>query len=306
MHFDRGFFAPGAVLIAIQACGGSTASNSTVVDAGLSDDREAAAVALSDAMSSSEGSNTNPSPEAGEGPYSGVVVAELDTNEGQRASLVNANFLPGSEQLAPPFFTDCDTDGGLPTCCPESFHTSLPGPGPGAGVVTVADGEAPVATLDTPSAMGTGAVQVSVAGSLWTPGDALAVTATGGEVAAFSGTLRTPNALANASLAIGSAAVAISRAKDLVVTWAPDGMPGEKLQILVSGTPSSMGAPSFIACTALDTAGSITVGASFLGMLPAGSAQVTLSRSVVEKVVVSNGSVALVGESQISGPATLD
>ena len=56
----------------------------------------------------------------------------------------------------------------------------------------------------------------------------------------------------------------------------------------------------------LDAAGSITVGVSFLGMLRAGSAHVTLARTVVEKLVVPNGSVVLVGESQISGPAMLD
>lgn len=167
-----------------------------------------------------------------------------------------------------------------------------------AGDVTITLMGSPLSTLIAPD-------YVEVKNATWSPGDVLGVSAPGGYVAAFSGSLETPIMISGVTPAFGSTAVTISSDADLRVSWTPEAKPGERMQLQIDFTADA-NPPTFILCAVPDSAGAVLVDASLLARFPtATTGGIHLTRSITSNALGANVDVALVGEVWLDSPATV-
>jgi hypothetical protein len=141
-------------------------------------------------------------------------------------------------------------------------------------------------------------------GAEWNPGDALRVSATGGQVAPFSGTLQTGALLAGVSPAIGSTPLVIDRAADLEVSWTPEGRSHEDVFLLLQ--QFTQGGATTCTCLVPDSAASVTMSATLLG--PFGTEQLSgrirLERLIVSTALCDNAAIDLASEVVQTGDVT--
>jgi hypothetical protein len=244
--------------------------------------------------------------------YSGVVLATARQAGTAITYSVFADFAPGAGFG----IAQCDADAGA--CCCFTGATVLPGfDTPAAGAITVADDAATTATL-SPAAVVVegGTVSTSFQGTWelgrpwfdfpgvymqadaggWRPGDALQVSATGGQVDRFSGTLKTGALLAGVTPAIGAGAVMVDRSKDFAVAWTPEDRAGENVLFMLQQFTSRGALTCY--CMVPDSMGGVTMSASMVGRFDTSqlAASVRLERLTVSTAPCDNASIDLVSE----------
>jgi hypothetical protein len=135
----------------------------------------------------------------------------------------------------------------------------------------------------------------------WNPGDALRVSASGGEVAPFSGTLQTGALLSGVTPAIGTTPLVIDRTQDLQVSWTPEGRAGENVLLAVQQFTASGGLTCY--CEAADPAGRVTVSATLLGQFDTQqpSGRIRVERLITSTAPCANATIDLVGEVSQTG-----
>lgn len=140
----------------------------------------------------------------------------------------------------------------------------------------------------------------------WTAGESIGIESTGGpSVSPFAGTLQLPPAIEGTSF--GATPGSIDLARDLTVTWTPDGPSGETMWLTVlQNNPRSNGPMSGICvCQVPDTAGTVTLSAELLSKnlypssAPGFEATLELSRRLATPVRRGNVLVTLLGFVQI-------
>jgi hypothetical protein len=120
-------------------------------------------------------------------------------------------------------------------------------------------------------------------------GEALTVSAAGGEVPAFSGQVTAPAQPTVTAPAMPNGTATISRSKDLSFTWT--GGSGQ-LHFVMTVQPA-MGAPSGLDCSWGVGDGSGTIPAAALQMMPAGSGQGTLSVASTSSLMAGSWTVQI-------------
>jgi len=236
-------------------------------------------------------------------PYVGAVVASSSPNGG---GLLSAGF---------PFFgwwpattgttgATCGCSGGIPDPAPSSS----------AGDITVKTGTpcGPLLAL-LPFDTSSGFAEYTQAHVSWTPGDAFAVSAPGdpAQVHAFAGMLQTGVPLADLSPPIGPSAqnIVIPLNQPLVVSWKPEGQPGESVAVSLEQSTSS--SVERCTCVAPDSAGTLTIPADILSksFVPTGAAKpadLGASRAIDTAVGADNAVVHLVSIVETGGPVILE
>jgi hypothetical protein len=184
--------------------------------------------------------------------------------------LANATFLPGGPAY------NCDqTPAGaciFYSCTPRSGSAG-PSPAANPGAIDVTGGLQSLRF--TPLADGT-YDPVHLTGALWNGGEMLTVTAPGGGVPAFTESLSAPRLATVSAPALPATDWNVDRTKDLTFSWS--GLTTDDL-IVIFGSNSVN--PIEVDCTFPGSAGTGTVGASALALLPAGSGYFqVISRSV--------------------------
>jgi hypothetical protein len=148
-----------------------------------------------------------------------------------------------------------------------------------------------------------------------TPGEAFSVTAPGapGGIAAFAGTLEIPAPFAGVMPRLGPTTqpLVVSRSKDLVVTWTPEGKTGETVDLFLVAQAPGVSGDLDCRCSTSDSAGKLTVPAATLSMFARTSGTlnegtVSLRRYVVHTYPTGKSSVQLVGEIERSGSVSFE
>ena len=229
--------------------------------------------------------------------YGGVVLALVSERDAVQSSVARAIFTTGSRPAL----------GGCPQCCCGSEGRGLPIPvkPPDAGRIALepaGDGSA-VTTLDPfPFENGMGEFYgTSELGWAWYPplssyapvepqpwaaDTALQVHASGGEVAAFSGTLRLGPALTGVTPALGTSPLVVDHTQAFEISWTPQSGSDALVMLRI---PNGSGV---CFCDAPDAAGRIVVEPGLLGPV---TGDVSLTRFTVSNVSSGNASVDLVG-----------
>ena len=137
-------------------------------------------------------------------------------------------------------------------------------------------------------------------------GGKLAVTAAGGTVDAFSGSITMGGGLSGVTPPLGAQDQSISRGADFQVSWTPDAEGGQTVLLSLR----QVGAQSVVACfcEAADEAGTLTVPAELLALYegPPASCDVQLARLKVSTVSRGNATVQLIAEAAVAGTATVE
>jgi hypothetical protein len=243
-----------------------------------------------------------------EAKYAGVVLAMATHDPATVSYVARAVFTTGPRPQI----------GGCPHCCcgPEERGLPIPVKPPDAGKMTIAAG-ASATTLATlapePFNDGSGTYYgmsdlgwswypplsdyAAVNSQPWTPGDALSVLATGGEIQSFSGVLQTGPALTGVVPPIGPSPVVVDHLQAFEVSWAPQG----KADATVLLRLPYVGGVCF--CDAPDSAGRLVVEANLLSPISADkNGKITLTRLTISTVAASNATVDLVGAEVQAGP----
>jgi hypothetical protein len=182
-----------------------------------------------------------------------------------------------------------------------------------AGTITVTDlSDTANQTLGNFDFAGIGYYPLSSAETpslLWSPGDTLSVSASGGLVDGFSGMITAPAAFTDVSPGLTlTGQIVVSLATDFTVTWTP-GPDADAGGIVTVDLFDPLG--FYIDCTVPDSAGSVTVpvAAFDLGLdageiLSGDNGYVTLYRPVSETLSSDNATVTLTAEASDPGLAT--
>lgn len=158
-----------------------------------------------------------------------------------------------------------------------------------AGDVAIRLRDRPLATLVAPN-------YPEVDDATWNGGDVLEVSAPGGNVASFSGSLVTPKVISGVTPAFGSSPVIIPTGADFRVSWMPEGRDGEEMQLQINMIDSGGNAP-VILCDVPDSTGSVVVDASLFARMPSGATGgIHLTRSITSTAYGANVSVTLIGD----------
>jgi hypothetical protein len=181
------------------------------------------------------------------------------------------------------------------SCCYETTGSATP-MAASAGAITISDGTSTLATL-MPGAYTAGS---STDPTLtWTGGTTLTISAAGATVDAFNVSIVAPGAVAGLSPALTSG-ITISKSSDFVLSWTPG-----KLACLEMSFGLSQGTGlAHISCAVDDSAGTLTVPASLLGMLTATSGTAILERIEPKRVVTTNAEIGVVAVQVIEVAAT--
>jgi hypothetical protein len=169
-----------------------------------------------------------------------------------------------------------------------------------AGVLTVKDGTSTLATLDyqgDDAGMGDYEIDSNTDATLtWAAGDALSVSATGGEIPAFSASITAPQDVAGLMPALSlTSTTTVSTSAPFVLSWTPSSDTGAQMSLVIGGF-SGGGTAS---CTAADSAGSIAVPAAILQKFGMGGGTMGLTKTVSKPVAVTGASVKI----QATAPA---
>jgi len=165
------------------------------------------------------------------------------------------------------------SDAGLPTL--ES-----------AGNITITDGTSTLATLMSGSYVASSTTDPTLT---WLPGAMLKVTASGGTVGAFTATVAAPPYFTGVSPAF-NAPITVHTSADLVVSWTPSKRPCSKITV---GLTQGALQPS-AGCVVDDSAGTVTIPASMLGMFTATSGTAVIERVEGTDTLASNAEIGVV------------
>jgi hypothetical protein len=271
------------------ACGGQIGSSSNASDA-------AGGGTTGTACAADEAGTVT---DDGGAPYEGAVVASMSNS----SPLLWAGF---------PYFGSFPTASAGTTC---NCAGGIPDPPPSRSAGTVAVQAAHCGPLLASLFFDTEAgafPEYTQSHAAFTPGDAFSISAPGDPSAihAFAGTLQTPVPIAGLSPAFGPSAqnLVISVNEDLVVSWTPEGRPGETVDVVLS----ELGPTSIVecACFAPDSAGTLTLPASllvqhFTETTTGVSANAGASRTIDTLVGADDAVVHLVGVVAVGGPVLL-
>ena len=309
------------VLAPLAGCGSSSAgcaSDTAARDAsspqdavGTGIDDVAAGTAVADLGSAQDGG-------ANATTYSGVVVARIAQVGETNHYSAFADFTTG-----PPFgIVPYSTNGlGTESCGCQEGLSALPLQPTDAAAVTLTSAEG-TRTLAMLAPVGLGgnwipdlgpgwrwinSAYTLVASQPWKPGDALAVSATGNQVHAFSGTLHTGAPLSGVTPVIGPAPVIIDLTQNFEVSWSPEGISGEIVLLMLRRG----GLTCY--CIVPDAAAKVTVDSSVVGGFgnayyvgtgepPSGT--ILLDRLVTSTASGDNATIALIGEVMQTGTVT--
>jgi hypothetical protein len=134
----------------------------------------------------------------------------------------------------------------------------------------------------------------------WDPGEAMHVSATGGAVHAFSGTLQTGALLSGVTPSLpslsGPVSLVIDRTQPFHIAWDPEGLSDESVVLWLQQFRSDGSLTCW--CSVPDTAAELTVDTSVLGQFDVQqlSAVIQLERLITRTVSSDDAIVALVGE----------
>jgi hypothetical protein len=245
--------------------------------------------------------------------YTGVVAATLLQGGPTDTYDAFADF-----QSGPSLGVGVCPSGEIGCCCLLGIATPLPEQPPDAATLTLASGEGAgtLATL-TPSAsalQGTwdlgdawatrpGDYPV-VTSKPWSPGESLRVSATGGAVHAFSGTLETGALLSGVTPPIGPAPIDVDRTVPFEVSWAPEGKSNASVLLMLQQFRTEGVATCY--CFVPDAASQMAMPASLLGNFTTDqlSANVRLERLVTTTASSDDATVELVGQVAQAAPLT--
>jgi hypothetical protein len=132
----------------------------------------------------------------------------------------------------------------------------------------------------------------------WSPGDTIEVSGAGDTVHAFAGTVVAPKPVMNFVPPFSSTPMTISRTSDLTMTWTPaPGFVSLNIQASPPGMPLT---PTTISCTTGDPdTGTITIPASLLAMIDAGSAGSLNVSRCSEAIVTSDDAEVLLAAQRV-------
>jgi hypothetical protein len=302
------------------ACGGraleTTPDNGTVdASPGNTGGSSSSSSSSSSGSSSSTGStpmctqpvNTPPSPNA---QNVGAVIAGLGVAGTSQSQSIFAAF----PAFGGPIYTPSATAPG----CACHAHNGIADPPPfsNAGTITIASPDCGPSLATLTYSGGDSYPYMGMSSPSWSPGSVLDVSATGGMAAsnlsngisAFTGTLQTvvpPAVLSPAIFGPSAQPTALPLDQPLVVTWTPEGLPGETVLVYVSQINEGF---AECMCVAPDAAGTLTIAASSLMQTFQASANAseaasaTWSRSVVSRVADGSAQeVDLVGQVELDG-----
>jgi hypothetical protein len=310
MHMTARVLSAGFLSCAI-ACGGGSAEQAGDGGAEASSGAQGSSGADAGGADAGQGADAGGMAQQGRGDagsdagaYVGFLVASMTSFQGQSAShTLYAGFQSasaGAPLRVPGTPPSCAADGLTHgACCEEPERIGLPASTvpPVAGNLTITDHGASVATLVSPD-------YPEVDSATWAPGDSLAVSAAGGDVLAFSGTLVTPVAIAGVSPDFTQSSVAIAHDADLHVSWTPESKEGEVMQLQIDSIEN--GAGHVVLCAVPDSAGSIVVDASLLAPLfPSSSGGIQLTRSITSSPSAPNAIVTFDGNYWLDSAATI-
>jgi hypothetical protein len=280
------------------------------------------ALPFKDGVSGDSGApdGTSDAPSPGPAKYLGLVLASVDQSSGTNQYGLFADFTCGPLFTASPPACACST--GTPTGLANA---------PTAGAITLSSSAGGVLGTLTPSAAGTAyagsffatttfgafATVIEVwddvpsayptGGSLpWTAGDALEVSAAGGDVGPFTATLQTGALLAGVTPALGSAPTVVSRNEPFAIAWMPGDRPTDRVDLTIRELTSN--GDVTCSCTAPDSAGQIAMGTDFTSQLssdPSAKARLSLTRMTVSNIWSGSTSVDLIGEVGLGTSATV-
>ncbi len=161
------------------------------------------------------------------------------------------------------------TDSPIGACTVTTcVDVDMGGPGngkPTAGSITVGGLVEPV-TL-SPGSDGLYAPYSNAMQALWNGGDALRVSASGGDVAAFSTTLTAPEQIVVSAPTPSAGALIVSRATDLQATWSGGGASQVEVYFTTAGASGS----TTVKCYFSAAMGGGVVSSAALAMLPPGA-----------------------------------
>ena len=228
-------------------------------------------------------SDTGP---ADTGPEVRTGFVSIRSNLAPAHTRIVATFLPGGPAYRCPeqAFGDCV----FVSCTPR--RPADPLPAPDSGVISIAGGAAPVSL--SPLADGTYDI-VTQSTSLWSGGETLTVSSTGGDVPAFEGEVGAPMRVTVTSPTTDVADWSLARDADLTVTWT-GGAAGEV--VVLFGTMATED-PNEVECHFRANAGQGLVPAAALEMLPAGDGYFSMASRNVTPLGAGTWSVRVKAES---------
>jgi hypothetical protein len=220
-------------------------------------------------------------PDAGGKAYTGIVELGLGADPAAPTQFgALAEFTPGP---AAPACTGTMTGA----CCYRTVESTTVPTAESAGALTISDGATALTTLMSPDYATNSMLTPALT---WAPGDTLNVVAKGDTVDAFTATIVAPALLAGLSPAFTTATLDVSLSKDYVVSWKPG---TESCSEVTFGLNQGTGLPT-IGCVADDSAGTLTVPASLLGMLTGTTGTATIERVEPLVVLATNAGIKVV------------
>lgn len=256
------------LLVPLAACGGSSA---TTPDGGPTTDAGASDASPSDASSTADAAAP-----------ANVGFITLLSDTAPPHARASATFLTGgpaylcSEQPAGPCI--------LYRCTPRPGAGTRPAPH--AGPIQLTGLTQP---LDfTPATDGTYPVSILQTTSLWTGGETLTASAPGATVPAFTTTVTTPRRITLSAPTLPTGDWLIDRAQPLALTWS--GATTEDLIVTLGIITID---PVELECVFPASAGTGTLPAAALGLLPAGDAYYTIVSRTRRQVDVSDWRITL-------------
>ncbi|MCC6995787.1 MAG: hypothetical protein IT370_14345 [Deltaproteobacteria bacterium] len=260
--------APLLLLVSLTSCGGSSA---TTPDGGSATD-----ASPSDARPSDAG----PSSDAAAPANVGFITLLSDTAPAHaRAS---ATFLTGG-----PAYLCTEQPSGpciLYRCTPRPGASTRPAPH--AGVVQLTGLTQPLSL--TPATDGSYPASILQTTSLWAGGETLTASAPGASVPAFTTSVTTPRRITLSAPTLPTGDWMIDRAQPIALTWS--GATAE--DIIVTLGVITLG-PLELECVFPASAGSATLPAAALGLLPAGDAYYTMVSRTRRQLDVSDWRITL-------------
>jgi hypothetical protein len=218
---------------------------------------------------------------------------------------VGASFFPNPAASPVADAASTGTCAAGSTCCYYPPNVPVDAGAPiaiHAGTIVATDGSSPLATLAPADA---GAAYATASSQVWQAGDTLSVTATGGDVDPFSGSVVAPPPIAGLSPSL-SATVDVSVSADWSVSWSPAALSGSQLVLTLSASSGAPEPGGVIECLAADSTGAMVVPAALLGLLGTGSnASLAISRRNIATVATKNARVDVVCDAVSSGSANL-
>ena len=167
-----------------------------------------------------------------------------------------------------------------------------------AGTIALTDGTSALANM-SPGSNGAYGISSSDNPSVkWTPGDTLAIAASGAVIDAFTGNLVTVTDFAGLVPALSlKTATTVPLADPLVISWTASTATTVRLLMIAAKSGA-------ISCSVADSAGTLTVPTALLSKLTTNdTGLISLTRQLVTPATVTNATVQLVSTSTTTGTA---